>query len=375
MPGDLGIRAKRSTRAVTTPYDRLVILAPVRTDVAFWHGMDRLAGEVVLPPWPGPHPTVVSVGPPPVAGRPCSWQQRLAAAGIGSFAYDPAGTGRSTGDWRRQTVGDRASEILAAREVLAAHPHVEPGAIALIGAGDAGWAAVRAEGFAQTFTALVLLSVSMLAPMAVEQYDLGRRLERHGVGADEIGLAQALLRERFRRLADGDGAERVLEAEAACRTAPWYRLMPRLAAGDVPLLTRLVGIDPAAELTAVTCPVLALSGAADTTQPVQRSVEALLRALRAGGHTDHASVVIPDADHELRTPDADMAPGVYELVVTWLDRRLGRRDGADRSGSRDALRAGQATDAGPARAASPPGELHLPLTQVLPVVGRPTPWH
>jgi fermentation-respiration switch protein FrsA (DUF1100 family) len=368
IPVDLRIRPNPPTRAVTNPYDEPVILAPVRTEVAFWHGMDRLSGEVVLPPWPGPHPAVVVARPPqPGAGRPCSWQQRLAAAGIGSFAYDPAGTGRSTGDWRRQQVGDRASEILAAREVVAAHPYVLPGAIALVGIGEAGWAAVRAEGFAQSFAGLVLLSVSMLDPVAVEQYHLGRRLERHGVGTDEIGLALALLRERFRRLADGDDAEHVLRAEAACRPAPWYRLMPRLTPGDVALLTRLVGIDPAAELAAVTCPVLALSGAADPTQPVRRSIEAFLRSLRAGGHTDHASVVVPDADHELRTSDADVAPGVYELVVTWLDRRLGRRAGADRSGARPGVpvavgRSGYPVDA---------DELRLPLTQVLPVIGRP----
>lgn len=334
-----------------------MILAPARTELAFWHGMDRLAGEVVLPPWPGPHPAVVVARAPQRSGaRACSWQERLAAAGIGSFGYDPAGTGRSTGDWRRQDVGGRASEIIAAREVLVAHPDVDPGAIALVGVGEAGWAAVRAEGFVHGFAGLVLLSVSMLPPVTVEQYHLGRRLEQHGVGSDEIGLALALLRERFRRLADGDAAERVLRAEAACWAAPWYRLMPRLTADDVPLLTRLAGIDPAAELAAVTCPLLALNGAADTTQPVQRSVEALLRSLRAGGHTDHASIVVPEADHELRGADADVAPGVHELVVTWLDRRLGRRTRAGR----------------PAVSGGAVDELHLPRTDVLPVIARPS---
>ena len=55
------------------PTITLVLLAPVSTEIAFWHGMDRLVGDVVLPPWPGPHPAVLLVRPPMGSGRPCTW--------------------------------------------------------------------------------------------------------------------------------------------------------------------------------------------------------------------------------------------------------------------------------------------------------------
>jgi uncharacterized protein len=301
-----------------------VFLTPARTEVAFWHGMDRLVGDLVLPPWPGPHPAVLLARDEECGALTASWQRRLAAAGVASFGYDPAGTGRSTGDRLHQQVGDVASEILAAREVLTSHPDVAREAVALLAVGEAAWSGIRAEAFAKVFAGLVLLSTCVLDPVAVEQYRLGRRLERHGVGGDEIGLALTLLRERFRRAADGDDVDRVLQGEAACRSAPWYRLMPDLGPADVPVLARLVGVDPAAELAAVVCPVIVLNGAVDDERPVQRHVEAARRALREAGHADHACVVVPDADARLRDPDGDLCAGVPELVVTWLDRRLGR---------------------------------------------------
>ena len=347
-----------------------VLLAPVSTEIAFWHGMDRLVGDVVLPPWPGPHPAVLLVRPPTGSGRACTWQQRLAAAGIASLAFDPPGNGRSTGDWRRQSLGDRASEVLAGREVLAAHPDVAADAIALLVVGESGWAGIRAEAFARTFAGLVLLSVPVLEPVAVEQYRLGRRLERHGFPGEDIGVAVAVLRERFRRLADGADADQVLQAEAACRTAPWYGLMPQLTAQDVPLFTRLVGVDPAPELTAVGCPVLSLNGASDLSVPVQRNVEAVLGALRSAGHSDHACVVVPDADHELRGTDGEVAPGVHELVVTWLDRRLARaRRG---SGAPSVAAAAPVPAAAPAAAptASPAAAFPPPPPVLVPAGGR-----
>ncbi len=349
-----------------------MFFAPVRSEVAFWYGLDRLVGDVVVPPSPGPHPAVLLARPPQGSNLPCTWQHGLAAAGIASLSYDPAGTGRSTGDWRRQTVGDRSGEILAARETLVAHVDVVDDAVAVVATGEAGWGAVRAQAHARTFTGLVLLSVCVLEPVVVEQFRLGRRLERHGVGGDEIGLALALLRERFRRLAAGDDHARVLEAEAACRAAPWYPLMPALTADDVHLLTRLVGVDPAPELAAVTCPVLTVDGAADLTQPVQRNLEAVRSALRFAGHRDHTSVVVPDADHELRGPGTDPAPGVHELVVTWLDRRFAA---ARRPPVPMLPVLGAAPDTlSPEESGGSSGELHLPATDVLPALGHAPRW-
>ena len=95
---------------------REVLLSPVCAAITFWDGMNRLVGDLVLPPWEGPHPVAVFVDGYGPGGRDQgTWQQRLAAAGIASLAYDKPGCGESTGDWTRQTLEDRGGGVDPAR--------------------------------------------------------------------------------------------------------------------------------------------------------------------------------------------------------------------------------------------------------------------
>ena len=58
----------------------------------------------------------------------------LAGAGFAGLAWDKPGCGDSGGDWRDQSLQDRASEALAAVACLAAQEGVDPARIALLGA-------------------------------------------------------------------------------------------------------------------------------------------------------------------------------------------------------------------------------------------------
>jgi hypothetical protein len=70
-----------------------VLFPAIRHEVSFWHGADRLVGDLVLPATPGPHPVLIMVG-----GGSCEdrrdrsgWLDELARAGIATFSWDRAG--------------------------------------------------------------------------------------------------------------------------------------------------------------------------------------------------------------------------------------------------------------------------------------------
>jgi pimeloyl-ACP methyl ester carboxylesterase len=73
----------------------------------------------------------------------------------------------------------------------------------------------------------------------------------------------------------------------------------------------------------VRCPLLAVFGADDVFVPVEASVAAFEQA-------GHRAVVFPGGDHRVMTLDPATgqrrrAPGLFELIVSWLTETLGRR--------------------------------------------------
>jgi pimeloyl-ACP methyl ester carboxylesterase len=312
-----------------------VRLAPVRTPISFWDGVNRLVGDLVLPPWEGPHPVVLFVdGYGPGSRDRGTWQTRFAAAGIASLAYDNPGCGESTGDWAEQTLEDRTAETAAAIAAVRSHEAVSPDLVALLGPGQGGWVCLLTAQAGAGVAATLLVSSPMLGALPLEEYRLARRLEENGHAPAESALALTLLRERIRRLVAGETALSVIAAEAACHSAPWYQLMPGATEEEIDHLARIASFDPVPALSSLQAPLLALYGCEDTSLPVEDNAYQLREVLDASGHRDHEVVLVPDADHLLRTTPASaggepspgdrIAPGVFELLVTWLDRRLGR---------------------------------------------------
>jgi uncharacterized protein len=314
-----------------------VLLTSVRTPISFQDRGNRLVGDLVLPPWEGPHPGAVFVNGYGPGGRDQgTWQERLAAAGIASLAYDKPGCGESTGDWTRQTLGDRTEETTRAVEVLRSRPDISADLIVLLGAGQGGWVALEAARVGIGVAAVVITSSSAVGSFPLEQYRLTRRMSERGFASDEVALAQALLRERFRRVGAGEDPLSVLAAEAACHHAPWYRLMPGATPEEISYLARAAVFDPGPALRDLRAPLLALYGCDDVFLPVEANAQHLRGILHDSGHRDFEIVLVPGADHTLRVhvgPEApylvdgryqhsEVAPGVFEFIVTWLDRHL-----------------------------------------------------
>ena len=301
------------------------------TDVKFESQGTQLTGVVRRPAGDGPYPAVAFVDGSGSAERD-GWDdeaEALASAGFASLAWDKPGCGGSGGDWRDQSLQDRAAEALAAVACLTGQEGVDPGRIALLGGSQGGWVAPLAASRSPSVAAVIGLSGPGVSPYEQEAYRVEAMLRHAGVAGDQIAEAMAFFHRRAARLRRGDDLEEVLAEQLAHRDAPWY---PALGDDGVvehlAFMARIYDYDPVPALERVTCPVLAIWGQRDLYVPVAASAEAFAAALGRSGNGSFRLEVVPDADHGLRLPATGgeergpRIPDLMEMVVSWLRRAL-----------------------------------------------------
>lgn len=312
-----------------------MLFPAVRHEVSFWHGAERLVGDLALPATPGPHPVLLVVGGNGEQARDRSgWLDGLAQAGIATFSWDRPGRSATAGGRVRDDVRLRAREILAAWEKLDCLSEVDTTEGALVGWGTGGWAAAQAATFAGRARAVVLLSTPMVSALQLAEHRLVLRLREHGLAADDVTCAREALRERWYRLADGLGVAQIAADDGAHRDRPWFPLLP--SADEMEAAASMV--DPRPTLSGVTVPVLALYGEQDPLLPLEDCVRGVRLALRSAGHRDHQVEVVRGADQGLRVRPGhglgrltdgrhqfgDWPAGLTEFIVSWLEGRIRR---------------------------------------------------
>ncbi len=247
----------------------------------------------------------------------------FAACGAVVLTHDKPGCGGSPGDWRDQSLADRARDSLAALEVLRCQPGVDPGRVGLLGISQGGWVSYLAASLAPQAVRQVV-TVSGPGVSAADQ-------ERYRIACAVHGDREALawVDERSRRLLAGEDPALVLARQREYADRPWYDL----ACGgyepekNLAFFARIARFDPATVLPDVRCPVFAAFGGADTSVPVPRSVAVLSEMLPAS--PAHAVAVFPDADHGLMPGTTDettpyparLAPGFLTMLTSWLAAR------------------------------------------------------
>jgi hypothetical protein len=113
----------------------------VEREVSIRNGDVVIAGTLVLPAGPGPHPALVLVsGSGPETRRiPRQVGDLLAHDGIAVLVTDKRGTGGSTGNWNALSHADWATDVEAQLDFLRAQPEIDPGRIGLWGNSEGGY--------------------------------------------------------------------------------------------------------------------------------------------------------------------------------------------------------------------------------------------
>lgn len=239
-------------------------------------GQTTLAGTVLVPPGPGPHPAAVFVGGFGPQNRDGSfgdrgrgayraWARELAGRGLAVLTYDKRGIGESEGaalSWldARPLRADAA----AAARALAARPEVDPERLTIIGHSQGGDLALAAAAAAAS-------PVERIVTIAAPGRPLGL-LERASGSAT-----------RFLRRLIGPAA-----AGATLRT------------------------NPLRDAARAPQPALLLHGTEDGTVPIE-DMAAIARARREAGRSTR-TVAIPGASHFVSV-DGRVPEGAFDAIA------------------------------------------------------------
>ena len=300
-------------------------------DLTFaWNGLD-LAGTLHFPAHEGPHPAVLMMQGSGPADRDSDGyfppiREAFLQRGIATFAFDKPGIGDSTGDWREHMFEGRASQALAALELLRSHPAVDAGRVGIWGHSQGGW---LAQILASRLPELAFAIANSGPSINVELQDLyGCEHTMRAEGHSEDDIKQALefldaLHDAARR---GDPYETV-EADMLinAREQPWYGYfqIDDPETWNFACISAAEHYEPVEALSQIRCPFLAIYGALDVLVPAWQSAEESGRALHKAGNRDATIVVFPSGNHRiLDATTGDFATGYLNLLGDWIARRV-----------------------------------------------------
>lgn len=316
---------------------------PIRTeDVQFRNKDVTLAGTLVMPATPGPHPAVIWIhGRGKVARNPFrGFARLLAQRGVASLIYDKRGVGASTGDHDKSGVHDFAGDALAAVDFLATRAEIDRQQIGLHGTSAGGWVAAIVATRTKIPLAFIITSVGPadsvrdqqihVAEYTMRQSGINFTPEEYAAAAEHMGLVQDFAY-------TGNGWEALRAAVAKAKQTRWARFvdLPETESYEDIVWVRLNQYDPGPDLKKITVPFLALYGGGDYVVPPEENAGKMERYLTAAGNRDFKIVVFPGADHGLniqsqlrRIGDEQpeqyywlwrkKASGVVETTVNWL---------------------------------------------------------
>ncbi|WP_170336165.1 alpha/beta hydrolase family protein [Ruegeria arenilitoris] len=264
----------------------------------FRHSDDTLAGRLLLPETPGPHPAVILVH----GDGALRWDaygyykpfiQALNDAGFAVYSWDKPGVGDSTGNWLNQSMQDRADEVATAAAKLRSDARVQPERIGLMGFSQAGWVMPKAIAQHSGFTFMVSVS-GAINWIDQSKYTTRNRLRLEGATNAEIQKA-LVFDHMIVAMMDEDADYRtysrfVKDAPACCRDSMsedrWHFVKTNFQS------------DVRADLRKVDVPVLALFGDKDLNVDYAESASVYRDILTRTPGADRI-VVLPRADHSL----------------------------------------------------------------------------
>jgi pimeloyl-ACP methyl ester carboxylesterase len=263
----------------------------------------------------------------------------LARQGVAVLRYDKRGIMQSTGDYVHHTQAQLADDLLSV--IQAARARMQFRRVGVIAHSEGPMIAARVAAMhPQSIDFLVSLAGVGLPGMELI-------LMQDRLAAQDRGATPSEL-ERLARYERSFYGTVVAQPDPAARVEELKQLLDHLSAQDSALVTKyrmnvgtlslkmaqepalrvLLTANPSADWSKVRCPVLALNGTLDHQVPVE-SLDAIMKALRAGGNRQAQGVAMPSLNHMFQTArtgaedeygkiEETIAPVVLERIVRFI---------------------------------------------------------
>lgn len=319
----------------------------------------KMAGTLTLPKGAGPFPAVLLITGSGAQDRDETLMGHkpflvladyLTRKGIAVLRVDDRGVGGSTGSLEKATSEDLAGDVLAGVDYLKGRKEINPKQIGLIGHSEGGLIAPMVAARSKDVAFIVMWAGTGL-PGEEVMYQQGAAVLK-ATGADEKQLArQRAMQERFFAAVKQEKDEAALEKKLRAivdeelgklseedkkkAEAQKPRLEAQLRLLRSPWMRFFLSYDPAPTLAKVRCPVLALVGEKDVQVVPRENLEAIEKALKAGGNKDYTVKELPGLNHLFQTAktgavaeyakiEETIAPSALELIAEWIGKRTGK---------------------------------------------------
>jgi pimeloyl-ACP methyl ester carboxylesterase len=272
----------------------------------------------------------------------------LTRNGIAVLRVDDRGVGESTGDVINATSADFANDVLVGIDYLKAHKGIDVKNIGLIGHSEGG---VIAPMVANQ-SADVAFIVSM-AGVGVKGIDIGMSQLKDayqplGFTADESNRIEAFYKE-IMAIAVSDLRGEELKKTVNSYITKWVADQPesflkkaRFAGPDAaanvsktmerlfsPWMRYFLRYDPAATLTKIKIPVLALNGGKDVQVRAKENLEGFSTQLTRAGNKNFKTVLFPNLNHLFQNAktgaiteyvdiEETVSPEVLDVMTKWI---------------------------------------------------------
>ena len=310
-------------------------------EVHFSNGDIRLAGTLIGPVGPGPHPAVILVHASGAGDRTqlLPFARFLIRHGVAVLGYDKRGVGKSTGDWRKASFEDLAGDVAAAFEYLKTRNDIRRDQIGMLGWSQAGWVMPIAATRAKDMAFLISLTGAGVSAAETTIDQARNEMAANGVPPRTIDEIVALMKLQYAYLRSGEGWDQYLAARERIRSrvggTPSDAFPATQDHSYLQTMRPFINYDPAPALRAMRLPVLALFGELDNNILAEKNKAAWEANLEAGGHRDYTLRILPRANHALLEAkvgnNAEMkslqrfVPLYFETVRDWLSHRVDMR--------------------------------------------------
>lgn len=243
-------------------------------------------------------------------------EQMLPPLGIAVFTFDRRGTGGSGGSPQGNGFDVLADDGIAAAQMLARDPRIDPNRIGFWGLSQGGWLSLLAASKYRPTAFAISLSAPMVTPDVQMNFAVSNILRIKGYGQSDIDRAveaRTAVDEFERGKLDRKTAQSRVDAVV---NEPWFDLIYLGKTFKDPNESgwaKEIRHDPLQSVGMVTAPTLIMYGAGDPWVPAAVSVDRLSKVTAARDNFEVA--VIGGTDHLMMTtatPAQQVDPGEFD---------------------------------------------------------------
>lgn len=305
----------------------------VEREVSIRNGDVVLAGSLVLPPGPGPHPAVVMVsGSGPETRRiPRQVGDLLAYGGVAVLVTDKRGTGGSTGQWNGLSHADWATDVEAQLDFLRAQPEIDASRIGLWGNSEGGYV-VPVVAARRSDVRFLVCRVCAALPQGQVIPDIEREARiRRGMAEPEVAAAVEMVERMIRYAFDRTAYDSLAAHFDSSADRPWratfpVRTLPPAEARYWDVYRDVLTVDPREHYARLRIPTLVVLGERDDRVLIGKHRPEYERLAASG--VDLTLWVIPEASHGLMLGPGNALgypPALHERLVGWVKEQTGVR--------------------------------------------------